>query len=225
MNHLTVIVPIIFVALLLSVVIRQLFLNRLSRQLYDAAYVKKDKELFELLIGSPQAKMVMSNVSREIMLLNFYLSIDDEACVTDTVQKLMKQRTNLKEAQTIYPASIGYLCEKGNPATLDVLNDLKKKYADSKDLNMLLMIYDCELACDVYIRKDKGRISDLEELLKADIDLNSRAIYQYRLAKLYDYDGNREKARQLLAEARSNTQDKNAKKKIDKILQGDWDLL
>ena len=65
-------------------------------------------------------------------------------------------------------------------------------------------------------------LEDIEEILKTDIDPNSKAVYQYRLAKLYFYDNNRDKAKYYLNEAKNNTSDSNAKKKIDSILNGNW---
>ena len=222
MNRTILIIAVIAVSLLLSNLIRQIFLNRLSRQLYDAAYIKKDRELFEILIESPQAKLTMSDISRKIMSLNFYISIDDEKSVLKTGRHLIERKLNTQETQTVYPAVIGYLCEKGNPDASDFLNDMKSRYGNSKDLNMMLMIYDCELTYDIYIKKKTGRIKDIEEILKTDIDPNSKAVYQYRLAKLYFYDNNRDKAKYYLNEAKNNTSDSNAKKKIDSILNGNW---
>ena len=85
-------------------------------------------------------------------------------------------------------------------------------------LNAGLSSVDCELTYDIYIKKNTGRIKDIEEILKTDIDPNSKAVYQYRLAKLYFYDNNRDKAKYYLNEAKNNTSDSNAKKKIDSIL-------
>lgn len=225
MNRTILIIAVIAVSLLLSNLIRQIFLNRLSRQLYDAAYIKKDRELFEILIESPQAKLTMSDISRKIMSLNFYISIDDEKSVLKTGRHLIERKLNMQEAQTVYPAVIGYLCEKGNTDASDFLNDMKSRYGNSKDLNMMLMIYDCELTYDIYIKKNTGRIKDIEEILKTDIDPNSKAVYQYRLAKLYFYDNNRDEAKYYLNEAKNNTSDSNAKKKIDSILNGNWEHL
>lgn len=225
MKSVVLVLLIIVIAAALSTLIRYFLLNRLSRQLYDAAYVKKDKELFEILINSLQAQMVMSDVSREIMSLNFYISMDDENKVIETAKKLIQGKMNMNEAQTVYPAAIGYLCEKENEEASIILNNMKSKYAISEDLNMMLMMYDCELTYDVYVKKDTDRIKDIEEILKSDIDSNSKAVYQYRLAKLYYYDKNKDKAIELLNEARNNTNDKNAKSKIDRILSGKWDLL
>lgn len=225
MNKATIIILIVIAAAFLSSFIRKVFLDRLSRQLYDAAYIKKDKELFEILINSPQAQLTMSDVSRKIMSLNCYVNIDDEKEVLKTAKYLIGKKLNMKEAQTVYPLTIGYLCEKGNAEVLDILNDLKKKYANTKEINMMLLMYDCELTYDIYIKKDTGRIKDLEELIKTDLNPQNLAVYQYRLAKLYYYDNNKEKAIQLLNTAKNNTNDKGAVNKIDKILKGNWSLL
>ena len=224
MNLLTIII-IIIIAVILTNLLRQFLLNKLSKQLYQAAYVKKDKELFNILIESPQTKMVMSDTSRNIMALNFYLSIDDENNVISTAKKLINRKLNIKEAQTVYPSTIGYLCEKENVEALVFLENMKKEYGNTSDINMILMIYDCELTYDIYIRKDTSRIKDIEEVLKTDLDADSKAVYQYRLAKLYYYDNNKDKAKSILLEAKSNTSDQNAKKKIEKILNGKWGIL
>ena len=131
----------------------------------------------------------------------------------------------MKEAQPVYPLAIGYLCEKGNAKVSLILDDLKKKFKDTKEINMMLIMYDCELTYDIYIKKDTGRIKDLEELIKTNIDPRNLAIYQYRLAKLYYYDNNKDKAVELLKLAKNNTRDKGAVTKIDKILKGNWNLL
>ncbi len=225
MNKLTIIILIIIAAAFLSSFIRKVFLDRLSRQLYDAAYIKKDRELFEILIDSPQAQLTMSDVSRKIMALNCYISLNDEKKVLETAKYLINKKLNMKEVQTVYPLAIGYLCEKGNAGVSDILNDLKKKHGNTKELNMMLLMYDCELTYDVYIKKDTGRIKDLEELIKTNLDPKNLAVYQYRLAKLYYYNKNKDKAIELLNMAKNNTNDKGAVKKIDRILKGDWNLL
>ena len=92
-------------------------------------------------------------------------------------------------------------------------------------MNMMMLLYDCELTCDIYIRKNTDRINDLEQILNSDLDDNANAIYQYRLAKLYYYDKKIDMAKELLKKARNNTQDKNARNKIDQILKGNWNLL
>ena len=212
-------------AVISSSVIRRFFLDRLSRQLYEAAYVKKDKELFEILIASPQARMLMSDVSRDIMSLNFRISMDDREMAVRTAERLLKKKLNLQEAQSVYPSTIAYLCEKEDTKALDFLTDMKNRFQDSKDLNTMLMLYDCELTYDVYIRKDAGRIRDLEELISTDIDPENKAVYQYRLAKLYHHEGDKEKAVQLLNEAKDNTKNDGARKKIDRILSGDRNRL
>jgi len=56
--------------------IRKRALQKNLNSIYDAAYKQNDEELFNLLIESPQAKMLMSDASRLLIKLNYYITIN-----------------------------------------------------------------------------------------------------------------------------------------------------
>ena len=58
-----------------------------------------------------------------------------------------------------------------------------------------------------------------------DLNDEQKAVYEYRLAKLYYYEDNKGKVKELLRSARSHTANKASQKKIDEILNGNRSLL
>lgn len=92
MNKTILIFLIITASLLLSVFLRNMALDRISRQLYQAAYVDKDTVLFESLIDSLPAQMFISERSRKIMALNYYVSANDKDKVIRTCKEMNGKR-------------------------------------------------------------------------------------------------------------------------------------
>lgn len=204
---------------------RKRSLDKLLNEIYQAAYVRKDEEAFELLVLSPQAKMLMNKATRLLMKLNYYVSNDKEIQVIETVKKLKQCSLNNANKKAFYGSAIGYFAEKENNEAKKLLEWVKEKESDSKDAEMKMLLYDCELTVDIYINKNINRIHDLEVLVTADIDDNAKSVYQYRLAKLYDAAKERKKCIEQLKLALKNTKSKQAKKKIERILNGEWNLL
>ena len=225
MNKPIVILLIIAASAPISYFVRQIALNRITRQLYQAAYVEKDAVLFESLIDSLPAQMFISERSRKIMALNFYIAANDEEKVAKTCRETNVKRFDANEFKTFCGSAIGYLCDKGNPYSETLLNEMKKRYEGSKDISELMLLYDCQLTYDVYVAKNTDRIADIEEILKNDLGDEEKAVYEYRLAKLYHYQGNRNKVKELLKSARNHTTNRASQKKIDEILNGNWSLL
>ena len=137
-------------------------LDKLLKDLYQAAYVKKDEELFELLIFSPQAKMLMNNPTRYIMQLNNYIACENTEKVLKTIDKLKKLNMNTPDKLTFYGNAIGYLSEREHPAAISLLAFIKDKEKSSKSLQMEILLLDCEQVVDIYINKNANRIKELK---------------------------------------------------------------
>ena len=195
--------------------IRRTSLNKLLKAIYEAAYINKDEEAFHLLVVSPQAKMLMSDATRLIMQLNFYVANDQEEKVVKIVEKMKKIRLNKNNQKAFYSTAIG----------LDLINHMKKAIENTQDGELQMLLYDCQLTYDIYVKKDISKIHELQQLLETDIDANAKSVYQYRLAKLYKIANNMDRCQEMLKLAYKNTASKQAKKKIDRILDGEMELL
>ena len=200
-------------------------LNKLLKAIYEAAYINKDEEAFHLLVVSPQAKMLMSDATRLIMQLNFYVANDQEEKVVKIVEKMKKIRLNKNNQKAFYSTAIGYYAEKERTDTLDLINHMKKAIENTQDGELQMLLYDCQLTYDIYVKKDISKIHELQQLLETDIDANAKSVYQYRLAKLYKIANNMDRCQEMLKLAYKNTASKQAKKKIDRILDGEMELL
>ncbi len=205
--------------------IRRTSLNKLLKAIYEAAYINKDEEAFHLLVVSPQAKMLMSDATRLIMQLNFYVANDQEEKVVKIVEKMKKIRLNKNNQKAFYSTAIGYYAEKERTDTLDLINHMKKAIENTQDGELQMLLYDCQLTYDIYVKKDISKIHELQQLLETDIDANAKSVYQYRLAKLYKVANNMDRCQEMLKLAYKNTASKQAKKKIDRILDGEMELL
>ena len=205
--------------------IRKVSLNKLLKAIYEAAYINKDEEAFHLLVVSPQAKMLMSDATRLIMQLNFYVANDQEEKVVKIVEKMKKIRLNKNNQKAFYSTAIGYYAEKERTDTLDLINHMKKAIENTQDGELQMLLYDCQLTYDIYVKKDISKIHELQQLLETDIDANAKSVYQYRLAKLYKVANNMDRCQEMLKLAYKNTASKQAKKKIDRILDGEMELL
>ena len=205
--------------------IRRTSLNKLLKAIYEAAYINKDEEAFHLLVVSPQAKMLMSDATRLIMQLNFYVANDQEEKVVKIVEKMKKIRLNKNNQKAFYSTAIGYYAEKERTDMLDLINHMKKAIENTQDGELQMLLYDCQLTYDIYVKKDISKIHELQQLLETDIDANAKSVYQYRLAKLYKVANNMDRCQEMLKLAYKNTASKQAKKKIDRILDGEMELL
>lgn len=205
---------------------RRRALKQLLNEIYEAAYVKKDEELFKLYINSPQAKMLMSTVTRLIMKLNYSIAKDQMEKVKKLMPEIEGKRMNNKEALSYYQTVFGYMAEReqAEEAT-HLLTAMKERFGYSKDASVLLLLFDCELIYDIYICKDATRKKDLEILIHTAPDAQSRSVYQYRMAKVAHIIKDQRQCIAYLKQAQENTQSLAAKNKIDRILNGEWALL
>lgn len=211
----------IFAALIITEWIRRVSLQRLLRDIYEAAYVKKDNELFKININSPQAKMLMSDVSRLLIKLNYYITNDCEDMVIKVVNRLKNINLSKRNAKAFYSTAIGYYAYKQRNDTIDLLDELRKKYEHTHDKEMILLIIDCQLIYDIYIGKDTNKIEFLKEIIQSDVNNRLKVIYYIRLSYLYNVKGNKEASEQQL-ELALKIADQNFQKKIKHILQEGW---
>ena len=150
---------------------------------------------------------------------------DQEEKVVKIVEKMKKIRLNKNNQKAFYSTAIGYYAEKERTDTLDLINHMKKAIENTQDGELQMLLYDCQLTYDIYVKKDISKIHELQQLLETDIDANAKSVYQYRLAKLYKVANNMDRCQEMLKLAYKNTASKQAKKKIDRILDGEMELL
>lgn len=201
---------------------RRKTLNKILNNIYDAAYRKKDEELFLLHIQSPQAKMLMSDASRELIKLNYYVSTDQKEKALKIISRLRKSRLDKNSRKSFYSVAIGYMCEKQEAHVTELLDELKAKAESSQDQDLILLYLDCQLLVDIYIKKELTKAEALKEIINSEIDNSSKVIYMIRLARLYDLNDKKDLSRQWLKKAESIAEGQ-ARKKVEELLKKGWD--
>ena len=220
-------VTIILIAILLplTVLLRNYSLNRLLDELYKLAYVKKDEKGFLLQLSSLQAEMLMSFKSRKMMELNYWIYKDNTTRVKKTADAIEKQSLNAGDAVALYSLLIGYYANKKDKQGLEYLEKLNKYSAIAKHANQHVLINDCNIVCDVYLKNNVQLISKIKEIISKSIDKEAKSVYLYRLAYLYKVDGDIQKCKSCLTEAMEKTSKKSSKIKIKKILDDGCETL
>lgn len=201
--------------------IRKRALQKNLNSIYDAAYKQNDEELFNLLIESPQAKMLMSDASRLLIKLNYYITINQDEKIIKTVNKLRSMRLDKNSRKSFYSSAIGTYCEKQWDDAVSLCEELQEKAQNSKDQDLILLYLDCRLLVDIYIHKDISKASALEEIINSEIDDHSKVIYMIRLARLYDLNYQKESCHKWLKKAQSIAKGP-ARKKVDSLLKKGW---
>lgn len=225
MNKVLIIV-LILGAVVLSQVIRNYVLTKNLKLIYDAAYVQKNIELFEVLIDSLQVQMSMSYFSRSLMKIKFYVFMDEENKALKEIKRVLKKKLNNKDLNAVTVSCYTYLLEKENEIVAEeILNRLEKAYSQSNNPEEAMLLFDSKLAFDIYINKDVSKIEGILEILENNIDEQTKAVYLYRLAKLYKYNNEKTKAIDCLKQAKKFTKASNDIRKIDSILKGNWEIL
>ena len=211
-------IVLVVVMILATYIYKNYSLNKLLKELYKFAYVDKDEDGFLLQLASPQAQMLMSNTSRRMMELNYWIYKDNKENVEKIASQLKKQKMNTNNTISFYSLVIGYLADKKDANALEYLEELKNNYKSVSNPKQEFLINDCDMTCKIYINQDIDLIPVIEKILKENLDNEARSVYQYRLAYLYKLNNNIDKCKNLLKEAMNNTSSIKSKNKIKSIL-------
>ena len=88
----------------------------------------------------------------------------------------------------LYSLLIGYYANRSKQG-LEYLEKLNKYSAIAKHANQHVLINDCNIVCDVYLKNNVQLISKIKEIISKSIDKEAKSVYLYRLAYLYKVDG------------------------------------
>ena len=212
-------VIILLIMIILTVVYSKYSQNKLLKELYRLAYLDDDEEGFILMLSSIESQMLMSDISRKMIELNYWISKDNHAEVVNITNTLRNKKMNKDNTLSFYSLVIGYFADKHNCVAADLLDELKAKVGDEKDLKTKMLVNDCEMVVDIYINHNTKYIKELEKYVNSEIDGNAKSIYQYRLAIHYKYNNEIDKCVMTLKQALNNTSSEKSKNKIENILE------
>ena len=86
-------VIILLIMIILTVVYSKYSQNKLLKELYRLAYLDDDEEGFILMLSSIESQMLMSDISRKMIELNYWISKDNHAEVVNITNTLRNNKS------------------------------------------------------------------------------------------------------------------------------------
>ncbi len=188
-----------FALVLILIIFVILNLEKLRRKstsmLDDILYVKNNPALYLDLLDNRKLKLLYSNNTIEHFKLNAYLLMKDNNKIENSFEYLDNVKFTKGEAIEYNMKKLSYysLCDNSYKAK-EALDFLDKNIKDEN------LRDECHLIYSVYVLKDIKLIKELE--IQASRQKGQvKGISLFRIAKLYYYDHNLNKAKDYLSEA------------------------
>jgi len=160
------------------------------------------EEEFIQALDSGYAKFSFNDFTRNMMKLNYWIEKGRGDEIERLIPEIEKVRMDEKQTVAVLSRLFGWYVENGNvkkaASARDKLYKLLKGKTDDYSLGLL---HEADQVDAVYLRKDLSYIPVLESMISEINNPEQKAVYQYRLAKLYRAAGRTEDAVSVLKEA------------------------
>ena len=160
------------------------------------------EEEFIQALDSGYAKFSFNDFTRNMMKLNYWIEKGRGDEIERLIPEIEKVRMDEKQTAAVLSRLFGWYVENGNVkkavSARDKLYKLLKGKTDDYSLGLL---HEADQVDAVYLRKDLSYIPVLESMISEINNPEQKAVYQYRLAKLYRAAGRTEDAVSVLKEA------------------------
>lgn len=160
------------------------------------------EEEFIQALDSGYAKLSFNDFTRNMMKLNYWIEKGRGDEIERLIPEIEKVRMDEKQTAAVLSRLFGWYVENGNvkkaASARDKLYKLLKGKTDDYSLGLL---HEADQVDAVYLRKDLSYIPVLESMISEINNPEQKAVYQYRLAKLYRAAGRTEDAVSVLKEA------------------------
>ena len=160
---------------------------------------------FEAAIESVGATLLIPKVDKEILKLNYYTVVGDASKVIESSKELRPHMLNQKQKSAYYSLMFGYYINTGDfESAAQVIRVITEDPDFGSEMGKELL-RDCQLVYDVYVKKDTSRLETISCLAQASTDSEIKAVYQFRLALLYEELGDNRSYCEQLEKALRNT--------------------
>lgn len=176
------------------------------------------EEEFIQALDSGYAKFSFNDFTRNMMKLNYWIEKGRGDEIERLIPEIEKVRMDEKQTAAVLSRLFGWYVENGNvkkaASARDKLYKLLKGKTDDYSLGLL---HEADQVDAVYLRKDLSYIPVLESMISEINNPEQKAVYQYRLAKLYRAAGRTEDAVSVLKEAYAQSAGAQ-KKKLEMLM-------
>jgi tetratricopeptide (TPR) repeat protein len=163
--------------------------------------------LYQELLDNPRLRLSFRKQTLMILKLRGYLLSGDECKIKELIAYLDRSRLTVYEKTDYYQKRFSYFAQKQDAKETEIsLNYLKSLEKKDRRKTIRGVISEAELIYEIYIRHNPKIIP---RLLEAETNYQNniqKGITEYRLAKLYYFDNQPEKARAYLEKAKINTE-------------------
>ena len=152
------------------------------------------------------------------MKLNYWIEKGRGDEIEHLIPELEKIRMDEKQTAAVLSRLFGWYVENGNAEKAASVRDKLYRLLEGKtDDYSLGLLHEADQVDAVYLRKDLSYIPVLESMISEIENPEQKAMYQYRLAKLYRAADRTEDAVSELKEASALVSAETQKKKLEML--------
>lgn len=207
------------IALAGSFMYKQWATNQALRKIYAASKSASLSEYMDIL-DSNFTRFYFSDYTRQIMKLNYLISKKKDQEIHDLLPSFQTVKMTDKEKAVLFSKMFGYYIENGNiEKAVPIRNRLETILKDAKDKESLSIRQEVEQVASIYIDHNTDYIPILQEYDAQTDNAEMKAVYCYRLAKLYYYKGDETAVKENLQKAKNLTKNSELKSRIEEMIQ------
>ena len=176
------------------------------------------EEEFIQALDSGYARFSFNDFTRNMMKLNYWIEKGRGDEIEHLIPELEKIRMDEKQTAAVLSRLFGWYVENGNAEKAASARDKLYRLLEGKtDDYSLGLLHEADQVDAVYLRKDLSYIPVLESMISEIENPEQKAMYQYRLAKLYRAAARTEDAVSELKEASALVSAETQKKKLEML--------
>lgn len=188
----------IFLIVFLLNKLRQKTTNELEKVLY----IQNNPKLYLQLLKNPRLKILYRKSALLQFELNAYLLSGDDTQIESTIKFLDAMTMTKGESLEYNQKKLSYYSSMGEKdKAKEALDKIENILSKARGDLAQSILRESKLIFDIYINHDTKLIEGLETVL-VNQQGAARGVTLYRLAKLYYFDGNNNKARAYLDQAK-----------------------
>lgn len=184
----------------------------------------EDVDQYLMKLDGFVGRLMLPLFTREFMKLSHYLKIGNKEKVEELSRRILNMGLKRSEKIAVSQKLFAFFLENGDYESADKIHKFLQETAkDPYNIQLQTLLFDMDLAYDVYVNKNQKRICELTEFAHSVKDNEMRSIYFYRLAILYDAVGDNNRYKSSLQSAINLTNNTASKIKIKQLLKKDED--
>lgn len=193
--------------------------KRAAQKLMEIRQTGSEKDFIQAL-DSGYVHFSFNEFTRNMMKLNYWIEKGNRDEIEQLISVLEKTKMDEKQTATVLSRLFGWYVETGNYKKAASARDKIYRLLEGKNDDFSAgLLHETDQVDAVYLRKDTAYIPVLESMISEIENPAQKAVYQYRLARLYRAAGRTPEACELLKQASDLAAGEAEKKKLEMLSQ------